>query len=79
MKIHQLIKRETWCKGAKHESGGRMCAMGWLERVYPHDGYFKEAYLKLRKAINYRSLTAWNDDDRTEYNDIWTAFKKADI
>jgi hypothetical protein len=81
MKIHQLIKRQTWHQGSRTNGKGAYCAYGWLERVYGPDGgsRFKKAYQQLRAAIGFRPIVGWNDNPNTDFNVVWSAFKKADI
>lgn len=78
MKIHQLITRDTWGKGVSINKN-RLCAFEWVRSVYGTGEKFREAYSKLRKVINFRPVVGWNDNARTEYEEVWSAFKKADI
>jgi hypothetical protein len=78
MKIHQLITRETWCQ-EKSQDGKKRCALAWLTRVYGGGKDFRKAFLKLREVIGFRPIVGWNDNQYTDYNAVYTAFKKADI
>lgn len=79
-KIWQLITKKRWCRNTFSDGHGAHCAVGWIDKVYVGDkNILAKRKLEFMIKDYWISITNWNDNPETKFEDVYKAFKKANI
>jgi len=93
IKIHELIKPETWCKHhiAEDAQGScvshndpkacKWCFIGWIRRIYGSDdaSRLEGKILDIIGKEDLYYLGFWNDDERTTFEMVQNVAKLANL
>ena len=83
-KISDLLKtHRQWCKYRLSNNRGRYCLIGAIDRVCRADQTKKAIIIhkicKYIKKLDYYSISAFNDDNKTKFKDIQKLVKELKI